>query len=87
MSIIYLGFDVQQMLNYLNKNSRSLVLVKNDVNEDGGFRLTTYSDEYGEYEGYGSLSRIIIEAFKPFVEQAKEDREKAKSLLDSITQK
>jgi len=87
MSIIYLGFSVQQMLNYLNENSRSLALVKNDVNEDGGFRLTTYSDEHGEYEGYGSLSRITIEAFKPFVKQAKEDREKAKSLLDSITQK
>jgi len=83
--MIYLGFSVEQMINFLNKNCRSFVLVKNDVKEmDGDFRLTVYSDEHGEYEGYGFLSRLVIEAFKPFVEQAKIERERNKKTLSEI---
>jgi len=38
MSIVYLGFSVQQMITFLNSNSRSFVLVKNDVDEvEGNF--------------------------------------------------
>ena len=85
MAAIYLGFTVEQMLNFLNENSRSVVLVKNDINDDGGFRLTTYSDEFGEYDGTGSLSRIVIGAFKPFVQRAKQEREgNIKALCDIL---
>ena len=83
--IIYLGFTVDQMINFLNKNCRSFVLVTNDVDEmDGDFRLTVYSDEHGEYEGFGCLSRLAIEAFKPFITQAKIERENNKKTLNQI---
>jgi hypothetical protein len=83
--MIYLGFTIEQMINFLNKNCRSFVLVTNDVEEmDGDFRLTVYSDEHGEYEGFGFLSRLVIEAFKPFVTQAKLERENNKKTLSEI---
>ena len=83
--MIYLGFSVEQMIRFLNKNCRSFVLVTNDVEEmDGDFRLTVYSDEHGEYEGFGFLSRLVIEAFKPFVAQAKMERENGKKTLNEI---
>lgn len=85
MPIVYLGFTVAQMITFLNKNSRSFALVSNDVEEqEGEFRLTTYSDEFGEYEGFGTLSRIVIEAFKPFAQQAKLEREQNKKTLHEI---
>lgn len=83
--MIYLGFTVDQMINFLNKNCRSFVLVTNDVDEmDGDFRLTVCSDEHGEYEGFGYLSRLVVEAFKPFVAQAKIEREENKKKLNEI---
>ncbi len=70
------------MINFLNKNCRSFVLVANDVKEmSGDFRLTVYSDEFGEYEGFGPLSKLVTEAFKPFLAQAKLEQEKNKRAL------
>ena len=46
--VVYLGFTVAQMINFLNGNTRRFELVKNDVVEKtGDFRLTVYSDELG----------------------------------------
>ena len=83
MSMIYLGFTVDQMINFLNSSCRDFALVTNDTDEiKGDFRLTVYSDEHGEYEGFGSLSRVVIEAFKPFIDKAKSEREKNRDLLN-----
>ena len=77
---IYLGFDLQSMLVSLKKYCEKVSLTMSDDE----WCLYVYSDHHGEFEETGSLFRIVTQAFKPFVEQAKSDREKAKELLDRI---
>lgn len=82
MSVIYRGFSVPQMISLLNQYTRKFELVKNDVKEKSGdFRITIYSDEHGEIESFGSLSYVVIQAFKPFAGQAREHINKTQKTI------
>lgn len=74
---IYLGFSVHQMLYFINKYCDSVKLEK--VNHN--WRLYLLSQEAGEYENEGSLSTIVSQAFKPFIEKAKAEQQEMKNFL------
>ena len=69
----YLGFSVQQMLNFLRANCERVELKANGDN----WILYTSSDYYGEFESVGGLLTIVSDSFKPFSEQAIKERESA----------
>jgi hypothetical protein len=72
MASTYLGFDLGHMLFWLSQYCEDVSINKE---EPGIFRLTVFSDEHGEYENTGSLFSITTQAFKPFAERAKKDKE------------
>lgn len=83
MSAIYLGFDLQSMLGWLNQYCQRVELVK----QGESWRLYVFSEKHGEYENCGSLFMITTKAFKPFVEQAKKDRAHARQLINDALSK
>lgn len=77
---VYLGFNVHQMLYFINKYCDSVKLEKVDNN----WRLYLLSKEAGEYENEGCLSTIVSQAFKPFVEKAKTEQQEMKKVFNGI---
>lgn len=67
---VYKGFSIYSMLYYLNKYSTKVSI--NSVNELE-WHLYALSEEHGEYDNKGTLSRVVSEAFEPHIEQAKAD--------------
>lgn len=77
---VYLGFNVHQMLYFINKYCDSVKLEK--VNDN--WRLYLLSQHAGEYENEGCLSAIVSQAFKPFVERAKAEQQEMKKFFTGI---
>ena len=75
MGFKYLGWTVDSMLNYLNKNCDSVILRSEP---DGEWILTVVSDTLGEFEKKGSLRGVVVSAFKPFIDDANKQRDKMK---------
>ena len=76
----YLGFSIEQMLYYLNMFCSEVTLKK----EGSFWRLHVLSDDYGEFEMYGSLLRVVPHAFKPFFDKARADRNRKEQWLSNI---
>jgi len=80
MAIKYLGFDLGSMLFWLQTYCEKV-----ELHKDGDkWRLYVLSDDHGEYENTGTLSNVTINAFKPFVERAKKDRDSAMEKINNI---
>ncbi|HIF6018610.1 hypothetical protein HJ122_23235 [Vibrio parahaemolyticus] len=69
---IYDGFDVQAMLNIMSEQDAKINL---EMTGPRNWRLYVMSPEHGEYENEGTLFLIVMKAFKPYLSQAKKDRE------------
>ena len=67
----YLGFSLQQMLNFLNVNC-DIVKLKSKSDR---WVLYTSSDIHGDYTSSGGLLTVVSQSFEPFSEQAIKERE------------
>lgn len=79
---IYKGFSIYSMLSYLQKYSTKLSF--NAVNAIE-WHLYAHSEEHGEYDSTGTLSRIVSQAFEPHIEQAIADTRAAHKLWEETT--
>ncbi|GGY88022.1 hypothetical protein GCM10007169_01520 [Shewanella fodinae] len=78
---LYCGFDVQAMLNFMSENDTKIEL------ECIGFRkwrLYGLSDKHGEFDNEGTLFSVVMQAFQPFLQEAKADRERFHQKFNSI---
>ena len=83
MSTIFLGFDVESMLNYLKKFCKKVELTtSNDCKGHWLLYVLDNNDVGNIYEG--TLLRVTSKAFKSFYKQAKEHREKAQAEIERI---
>ena len=78
---LYCEFNINQMLNFINKYSDRVILEK--VRSET-WRLFALSRHFGEYENTGSLSKVVSQAFKPFVEKAKAEQQEMKKVFNGI---
>ncbi|HCE5103492.1 hypothetical protein [Vibrio parahaemolyticus] len=77
----YNNFDVQAMLNFMSAKAEKIDLTKLDARK---WRLYVFSEEFGEFEMEGTLFYITMNAFKPYLRYAKEQRIEAKKLFDDF---
>lgn len=70
VSLIYKGFNVHQMLNYIDEYCTSVSL----IGSGGGWVLVVHSEDFGREEYRGALGFIVMQAFRPFLDRAKRDR-------------
>ncbi|EHJ9981298.1 hypothetical protein KB976_000318 [Vibrio parahaemolyticus] len=80
----YNNFDVQAMLNFMSAKAEKIDLTKLDARK---WRLYVFSEEFGEFEMEGTLFYITMNAFKPYLRYAKEQRNEAKKLFDDLREK
>ncbi|EJE4208606.1 MULTISPECIES: hypothetical protein [Vibrio harveyi group] len=82
MAGIYAGFDVAQMLNALQRFAVDVRLTSDGNAEE--WTLYVYCDEFGEFHESGSLFRIVMKAFKPYLDKAKHERQELSDQLGGL---
>ncbi|MDC5718297.1 hypothetical protein [Vibrio europaeus] len=82
MAGIYAGFDVAQMLNALQRFAVDVRLTSDDKVEE--WTLYVYCEEFGEFHESGSLFRIVMKAFKPYLDKAKHERQELSNQLGGL---
>ncbi|HCH0731086.1 TPA: hypothetical protein NKO76_004404 [Vibrio parahaemolyticus] len=78
----YADFDVAQMLNALQRFAIDVRLTSDGNAED--WTLYVYCEEFGEFHESGSLFRIVMKAFKPYLEKAKHERQELRDKLGCL---
>lgn len=85
---IYNGFDIGQMLNVLQRHAEKVNLYKcTDDVEDWDWVLYVCDERFGEYENKGRLFDIVMFAFKPYMEIAKQERAEFRSKFSQFGEK
>ncbi|KLI66553.1 hypothetical protein VVYB158_13205 [Vibrio vulnificus CladeA-yb158] len=79
MTMQYSGFDVLEMLKFINLNCEYLAIEKVT---DFEFKMVIKSSVYGDFEQTGYLFRLVMNAFKPYLDDANLAREKQNKFLD-----
>ncbi|HHY0622739.1 TPA: hypothetical protein ACY4PQ_001769 [Vibrio parahaemolyticus] len=80
----YNGFDVQAMLNFMTEQGCKITLTSLDYRQ---WRLTVFSEKHGKFEMEGTLFRITMKAFEPYLPQAKTQRLEVEKLFESCSGK
>ncbi|EIU6870693.1 MULTISPECIES: hypothetical protein [unclassified Vibrio] len=78
----YADFDVAQMLNALQRFAIDVRLTSDGNAED--WTLYVYCEEFGEFHESGSLFRIVMKAFEPYLEKAKHERQELRDKLGCL---
>lgn len=86
MSFIYCGFSTEAMINFMAKHSKtSHFKMEHEGSESGVFSLVISNKKYGVFNNHGrSLTGLVSQAFKPYLDEAKEDREQFSSKFQSL---
>ncbi len=74
----YLGFDVDFMLNALHRHTEQAILSA----DKNGWTMHILDELNGQYREYkGTLSSVVISAFKPYLDTVKQEQEAIKNKL------
>lgn len=71
---IYSSFDIGQMLNVINRHADEVRLTSEITGDECDWTLYVFDEKYGEYEQTGTLFRVVMSAFKPYLDVAKQER-------------
>lgn len=69
---IYSNFNVSQMLDVLNRHADTVSLTS--VGSGGDWMLKVSDQSRGDFQQTGSLFRVVMGAFKPYLDIAKKER-------------
>lgn len=81
---LYSGFDVAAMLNFISEQADE---VKLEMVEHRKWRLYVMSRKYGEFESIGTLFFVVMNAFKPYLADAKKARIHVQMVFESVLNK
>ena len=78
---MYSNFDIGQMLNVINRHADEVRLTSEITGNECDWTLYVFDEKYGEYEQTGTLFRIVMSAFKPYLDVAKQERKEVSNKL------
>ncbi|HHY0482701.1 hypothetical protein [Vibrio parahaemolyticus] len=81
---IYSSFDIGQMLNVIRRHADDVRLTPEITGDDGDWTLYVFDEKYGEFEQTGSLFRVVMSAFKPYLNIAKQERKELSDKLGGV---
>jgi len=81
---IYSSFDIGQMLNVIRRHAEDVRLTQEITGDDGDWTLYVFDEKYGEFEQTGTLFRVVMSAFKPYLEIAKQERKEFSDKLVGV---
>ncbi len=80
----YLNFDIAQMLGVIKRHAKEVRLTSDITNDKFNWSLYVFDEKYGEYEDTGTLFRVVIGAFKPYIDIAKQERKEIGRITQAI---
>lgn len=78
---IYSSFDIGQMLNVMNRHADEVRLTSEITGGDCDWTLYVFDEKHGEFEQTGTLFQVVVSAFKPYLEIAKQERNELSNIL------
>lgn len=81
---MYSSFDIGQMLNVINRHAKEVRLTSEIVGDEREWTLYVFDEAHGVHEQTGTLFRVVMSAFKPYLDVAKQERKEISDKLAGV---